>query len=765
MRMVRDICMIGILLILGSCSNTRFLTEDELLYTGQKKVIMNRVPEDMPAETRRQVSQSGSSQKPNNSIFDRRVLPPVGLWTYNYMKKDERSKFGNWLYNSLSASPVLVEDINPELQARKIENDLFDKGYFQASAMSRVDTSSRNLRKAMVGYEVDIGPIYSYNEVKVDSSILEIDSLLQLDDFRTRIREGDQFDISRLTAARSGIVDQLQNLGYYFINQDLIELHADTSLGENRIDLDMRLRGQLPQEVLSSYRIGQIVVHLSKSSDSVMAMPDPFRYKDLLFFSRGADYLNPEVIHNAIYLSPGDLYSRNAHQRTMTRLNNLGVFSYVRINYLPSARDSLARELDVRIELVLANQITLNLEADMVMKSTGFVGPALTIGTLNSNAFGGAEKLQVDLVGGFEWQWGAGIQSQLGTFSYELGINTSLTFPNLLLPWKHSGHRDFRNKGTTINLNFDILNRVEYYSMFSALTSLNYNWGKSQAIRHTFSPVYLNSVSLLETTPAFDSIYDENIYIRKSFEEQFIFGMRYEFRYDNTFKRRPRNTYFSLGASSSGNLLDLVAGMGKDESERPYEIFNTVYSQYLKLTTDFRYFLNGYNKTIAMRLYAGVGYPYLNSRVLPYVEQFFSGGAYSVRGFAAHNLGPGSYYDEENTYIDQSGDVKLETSLEFRFGISRVTKGALFFDVGNIWLVNEDPNRPGSQFHFDSFIDELAVGTGLGLRFDFNFFVLRFDMGIPLRTPYVQEDGRNWLTGSGSPLSRSMFYFAIGYPF
>jgi len=763
MRIRMCIGMISSLLVLGGCSNTRFLAEDELLYTGQRKVNITKVPEDMPNAARRQLLQSGSSHKPNNSIYNRRVLPPIGLWTYNYMKKEERKKFGNWLYNTLSAPPVLVSDINPELQAQKMENDLFDQGYFQARAWSRVDTSKRNARKAIVEYFAEVGPSYSYREIEIDTALLSIDTLLQVDDFRKQIKEGDQFDVQKLTEARSGITAQFQNMGYYYFNQDLIELNADTALGNNRLDLNVRPRSELPEEVLLKCRIGQIEVYLFKSSDSVTTAPAPFIYKDLLIFSQG-NYLKPGVIHDALYFAPGDLYSQNAHQKSMVRLNNLGVFSYVKINYLPSVRDSLAKELDVRIELIMADQINFHLETDLVMKSTGFVGPGVTVGTTNSNVFGGAEKFQVDLKGGFEWHWGASEESQLGSFSYEFGINSSLTFPKLILPWKHSGYKDLLNKETSINLNFDILNRTEYYSMFSALTSLKYSWGKKQAIRHSYTPLYLNSVSLLETTHAFDSIVEENIYIQKSFEEQFIFGMRYEFAYDNTFKRRPQNMYFSMGASTSGNFLDLIAGIGKDESERPYEVINTIYSQHVKLTTDFRYYLNGFNKTLAMRLYAGIGFPYLNSTVLPYVEQFFSGGAYSVRGFAARYVGPGSYYEEENTYIDQSGDVKLEANLEFRFGISRVTKGALFIDTGNIWLINEDENRPGSQFHFDSFYNQLAVGTGVGLRFDFNFFVLRTDMGIPIRTPYVQDDS-NWLTGSGNLFSRAMFYFAIGYPF
>ena len=208
----------------------------------------------------------------------------------------------------------------------------------------------------------------------------------------------------------------------------------------------------------------------------------------------------------------------------------------------------------------------------------------------------------------------------------------------------------------------------------------------------------------------------------------------------------------------------MFESIGNDASDRPYEILNTIYSQHLKLTSDLRYYLNGYNKTLAMRLYAGVGMPYLNSTVLPYVEQFFSGGAYSIRGFKARSLGPGSFHEEEPTYIDQSGDIKLEANLEFRFGISKITKGAFFIETGNIWLINEDENRPGSKFEFNTFSNQLAVGTGVGLRFDFNFFVLRTDLGFPLRTAYVKND-KNWFSSNGGFFSNSLFYFAIGYPF
>jgi outer membrane protein insertion porin family len=220
-----------------------------------------------------------------------------------------------------------------------------------------------------------------------------------------------------------------------------------------------------------------------------------------------------------------------------------------------------------------------------------------------------------------------------------------------------------------------------------------------------------------------------------------------------------------LTISTSGNLIDLFAGLGKTSAERPYHFLKNIYSQYIKLTTDFRYYRNMYNKSLVFRLYAGIGIPYGNSTALPYVEQFFSGGAYSLRGFTARYVGPGSYHSaDQNGYIDQSGDLKLESNIEYRFDMSKVLKGALFLETGNIWLVNEDASRPGSKFHLNTFYDQLAVSTGFGLRFDFTFFVLRTDVGFPLRTPYLVNNG-NWLFGTKNILHGAVFHLAIGYPF
>ena len=297
MRYRNTIWLVILLLLPAACSNTRFLAEDQLLYTGQKKTQVSGIPEDINSAVTKELRKEGSDQKPNNSIFNRRVLPPVGLWVYNYWEHDEQKKVGNWLYNTLSAPPVLISDINPELRAQKMENDLFDKGFFQARAWSRVDTSDRNPKKAMVEYFVEVGPSFHYNDIRIDSMMESLDTMVNMGDFTARIRKGAQFDVKELADARSGITRQYQNLGYYYFNQDFIELEADTSLEGNELNLLVSPREDLPGEVLMKYRIDSISVYLSRSSDSLTNFDKVDMPGDIQFYTGGND-LKPEVIQD-----------------------------------------------------------------------------------------------------------------------------------------------------------------------------------------------------------------------------------------------------------------------------------------------------------------------------------------------------------------------------------------------------------------------------------------------------------------------------------
>ena len=763
MRIRASISLVILLLLVWGCSNTRFLTEDQLLYTGREKTeIIFQDPDSKSAEVKNYVN-SVTSHKVNNAVFGRRILPPIGLWTQNYWKVNEKRKFRYWIHKTLSSDQILVSDVNPELRAKNIESELFDQGYFSTRAWSVIDTSSRNPKKAMVKYFVDVAPAFHYNKIEFDTLSLAADTLISQFDYQKYIKTGDQFNFDHLKTARNELSRAVQNKGYFYFTPDFIELQADTSREVNKVDLLIGRKQELPLSLVSSYGIKDIIIYISRSSDTVSFEVDTIQYSGLSIVSSG-EFLKPDVLRRAVYFNTGDIYSYTDYQQTISRLNNLGIFSYARISYTQSESDSLLHLLDVRIDLVLSENINVDLEADLVTKSSGYAGPQLSVGVAHGNAFKGAEKAHLALKGGLEWQWGDKSESELGTLSYEFGIGGGLTFPKIILPGSQEKSRYFWIQETSVNLDFDFINRTAYYRMVSEKAELKYKWGKTQRISHSVSPLYINYVKLLETTPAFDSVVDENIYIRKSYEGQFIFGVNYSFTFDNTLRTKPHNFYYQGGIYSSGNVIDLFAGIGKDPSDRPYYFLNNLYSQHIKFTSDFRYYLHGLKNTLAFRFYAGLGIPYGNSEVLPYVEQFFSGGAYSIRGFTARYVGPGSYHEDSDGYIDQSGDIKLESNLEYRFGLSKVVKGALFLDVGNIWLANEDENRPGAKFEIQTFYNQLAVGPGFGLRFDFTFFVLRTDLGFPIRNPY-STDGENWVFGNKDIYSGALFYLAIGYPF
>jgi outer membrane protein assembly factor BamA len=575
---------------------------------------------------------------------------------------------------------------------------------------------------------------------------------------------GDQYDLTKLKTSRDELSRRIQDHGYYYFIPEFVDLNADTTIEKYKIKLMVGKKKDLPEPILAVYKINNIVISNSQGKIDSLSKHDTIFYQNYKIISSG-DILNKDILLRSIYFKKGDTYSYKAYQNTMTGLNSLGVFKYVNISFKRDKVDSLSYLLNIKIDLIMSDNISVDFAANLVTKSTGYSGPAVSAGITHGNTFNGAEKLHLALNGGFEWQWGNRKETQLGTYSYEFGVSSGLTLPRIIVPFRLKPDKPLLLQRTSINGDVSLLNRTAYYKMLSGKVDLDYQWSKNKNVRHTFSPVYINAVNLLATTTSFDSVVNENIYIRKSFEEQFIFGMRYEFNYNNTLTVRPNNFFYSAGINTSGNAIDLIAGMNKGSGERPYYFLNNIYSQFVKITSDFRYYRNGFNKSLVFRFYAGIGLPYGNSTALPYVEQFFSGGAYSIRGFTARYLGPGAYHQvDQSGYIDQSGDLKLETNLEYRFGMSKVLKGAFFIDAGNIWLVNEDVNRPGAKFDLNTFYDQVAVSAGFGLRFDFTFFVLRTDFGFPLRTPYV-TDNRNWLFGTQKIFSGGLFHLAIGYPF
>lgn len=765
---IYGILMVAAAIAAAGCSNTKFLTGDQMLYTGRKNVFIGDGEKFRDTHVK-QMAASVTSFKPNNSIGGKRLLPPVGLWYYNYRNPDDSTRRPGWFYRTLVKEPVLVSQVNPEARCNKLESDLFGNGYFQARVWSEIDTNGRNPKKAGITYFVKPGNPFRYNDISFSSPADAVDSIIAGYQPKLDIKPDDIFNLETVRSEAKKMTDLVVEDGYYFFNQGHIKYIADTTISPYKIDLRI---GKDNENILNGgrkYSIDEITVWIKRDVDSLNPQSELTFLSDRIKIVSTGSRLDPEVITRAVYFRTGDIYSATGHRQTVTHLNSYGIFRFVNVKYVPDP-DSLVSQLDVMIELTPMKDINLDLEANVVTKSTGFSGPGFAATLTHGNLSRAANKLQLRLNGGLEWQVGANSGSTLGTTSYNLGLSASIVFPKLIGPALIIRPGRFNLPKTSVTTGVEFLNKIQYYRMSSISLGYGYQWRRSARVTQSLYPVFVNSIDLLKTTPEFDTLMAENPYIRKSFEEQFIAGMKYDFTFDNNLVRQPHGFYFQAAVGTSGNLIDLIKRISSPDAERPYSIIGNVYSQFIKLSTDIRYYRNLRDHSFVFRLFSGVGYSYSNSVVMPYVEQFYSGGSNSIRAFLARSLGPGSYLppdgsdSDEDDIIDQTGDIKLEGNVEYRVRLSKVLHGALFLEAGNVWLLNEDETRPGAHFSFDTFTKELAVGTGFGFRFDFDFFILRTDFGFPLRTPYINGDSY-WVTSTNDFFDGLIFSLAIGYPF
>jgi outer membrane protein assembly factor BamA len=749
--------------LLGSCSNTRFLADGELLYTGKDHVIISDPGATRQAEVHR-IVRSSTGVKPNNSMAGKRMLPPVGLWIYHYRKPDE-GESGGWFYRKMAAEPVLVSTVNPELRCRKIESELFGMGYFHADAYAETEIKGKNSKKGDITYYVRPGIPFTYDSVYFSDPEVAVDSLISSFSSDLNIRPGEVFNLEAVRAESRRIAEMVQDNGYYYFNPEVVEWTADTSRIPCRIDMQIGRRGEHPPEVNRKYNIGKITVIISSEREELHGQPSrDTLHVDGIDIVRNEEHIRSGVVNGNIPFRSGDTYSSRIYRQTITRLNNLGIFKFINIQFVPEP-DSLTNRLDMLVELVVLKNISLDVEGNIVTKSTGFAGPGMSVTLAHGNLRGSASKLQMRLYGGLEWQLSRSSESQLGTMSYQFGTSASVAVPGIVFPFRPVDPGRFNMPQTSVSAGLELLNKIRYYQMSSFNLGFGYQWNRGGRSTHQLYPVQVNSANLLRTTAEFDSLLSENPYIRRSFDEQFIAGFKYGYTYDISNTTRPHSFYFQGGWKTAGNLISLVSRKTPDEAENSNNFLGSGYSQFVKFSADIRYFRNFRNHHLGFRFYSGTGLSFGNSVVMPYVEQFYSGGSNSIRAFPARTVGPGGHPPEETEQIiDRTGDIKLEWNMEYRFRMTKVVHGAVFLDAGNVWLLNSDGARPGAEFRFHSFAGQLAVGTGFGLRFDLSFFILRVDLGLPLRRAYA-VDGSYWLGSGSERRENATFNFAIGYPF
>lgn len=750
-----------------SCSTTRRIPADEILYTGLKGVeyiypndsVKRYSP--IPDELKSQIH-SSVDYPPNNywKLIGWHYPFPLGLWVYNNWPNPPKG-FKHWIFNKLAETPVLVSDVRADIRTHIVKQMLDNNGYFRSTASYELLTSD-NSRKAQIKYIIHPGPAFPLDTIQLlaDTTAVAhlIDSVALRDPY---LKSGAIYSVDSLALVRNRITNSLRNKGYYFFRPDYIEYLADSIQTPGSIALRLDMATNIPQWALDKYKTGNItmVVHKYRGRQT----PDTIRISPgVELIQMKPSKFRRKIVNENVRFRPGRTFAVRNMDRTQTLLSRLGIFKTIDIQAIP---DSTATDptLNVLIDCTLDAQYQASAEVNVASKSNSYLGPGMTLGITNTNVFGGGEQLGLSLTGTYEWQTGRN-RSKGGIFnSYEIGLTASLAFPRLLAP-RFIPRSEWQLNWTRFQLNADLLNRPNYFRMAQFNASVSYDWNIKRHVSQTLTPFKLTYTKLMNTTAEFDSIMAANPAIALSFQSQFIPQMSYTYTYDRQFDRNNALTWtFTL--QQAGNIFWAIYRACGVKGEKT--LFGTPFSQFVKgqaqLVYNRRLFGENY---LVGRIGAGAEHAYGNATEVPYAEQFYSGGANSVRAFTVRSIGPGSYHPPitlANGYFDQTGTFKFEFNLEYRFPIAGPLHGALFFDSGNVWLLKNDPQRPGGLLTARDFFRDLATGTGVGLRVDISMLVIRGDLGIGIHAPY-NTDRRGYynMPSFGKSLA---FHLAIGYPF
>lgn len=748
------------LALFASCSTTRRIPDGEILYTGVKKV------EIIPAKG--EVAPSGMVDDvknavkvaPNNCLISPSIRYPfpLGLWVYNNWSNPDHG-LKHWLYEKLVEEPVLVSDVRPELRVKMIDEILDDNGFFHGHADYEL-IKGKNPKKARILYKVETGSPFLLDSIELlpDTTQLNhaIDSLARLDPY---LQPGSRYCVDSLGVVRTRIANSLRNRGYYFFRPEFIEYLADSIQRPGQIAMRLALAKNVPAFTMDRYKTGDITVYVYRNQGG--GTPDTIVFPRATLVQMMPSRLRRNLIPECVTFRTGRTFSVRDMNRTQTYLSRLGIFNAIDINV---ARDSLAPDptLDVAVSCTIDAPLEASIEANVSSKSNSYLGPGITLGLTSKNLFGGGEQFSVKLTGSYEWQTGHGSSSVFN--SYEVGLNTSLAFPRLLAP-RFIPRRHRQLNWTRIALGADLLNRPHYFRMAQFNMSFGYDWMVSRHVHNSLTLFKLTYTKLLNTTETFDSITAANPAIALSFRSQFIPQISYTYTYDREFDSS--NTLnVTATATEAGNIFWSIWELCGKHGEK--KLFGTPFSQFIKGTAQVVYGrrLGATNQWIVSRVAVGAAHAYGNATEVPYTEQFYVGGANSVRAFTVRSLGPGSYRPPEdaiNGYFDQTGTFKFEANIEYRFPIIGPLHGALFLDSGNVWLLKEDPQRPGGKLTASKFLRDLALGTGFGLRFDISMLVVRADLGIGIHAPYAT--GHRGYYNMESFKKSLAFHLAIGYPF
>lgn len=746
------ISLILLLSLFASCSVQKYIPEGERLYRGARVIIETDTTVANQALLKNEL-ESVLRPEPNSKFLG--MYP--GVYVHYRAQREKTGFINKFLNKRIGEKPVYTSNIKEFEVEELLRNRLRNRGFFYPSASSSF-RESETKPTSSIDYTVTIPTPYRLNSYQLDtlSSPIyrEMVSMMQ----ESPLKKGIRYDLSNLKVERERIDYGLKRKGYYNFNSSFLLFEIDTNQYDSkRFDMFLRLKKEVPKKVTVPYKINKINVYANYDlNDSVYKIKERYDQKN---FIQRQEFFKPKYLAPYITLDEGAYYNPDTSRNTARRLSTIGSYKFVNIQYeeVDSLRTDSIGVLEATIYLSPLNKRSLRTEIQAVTKSNNFAGPGLAITYTNRNLFKGGENLNITGSAGYEVQVGGG--QSLG--SIELGLNTELVFPRVIVPLKiATDFFEYNIPKTVTALGFDYLNRSQLYTLLSGNAGFGYLWDANKFVTHRLHPISASYTRLSNTTAVFEEILDDNQFLRRSFDQQFIAGLNYGFTYNGMIDGSDRHQIFLNSTFElAGNAVSLL---GQDNPDTPSKTFIGIdYAQFAKLDADFRYhFSFGKEQKLATRLFAGYGYAYGNSEVLPFVKQYFSGGPYSVRAFRIRSLGPGTSSESStDAFFDQVGNIRLEANVEYRFPFTKFLKGSFFVDAGNIWNSEDNLEIEGDQFSPD-FIRELGIGGGFGVRVDVQGFVLRFDLAAPFHDPSLPE-GERWDFKFDEPILN----FAIGYPF
>ena len=754
------------LLLLAACNTTKLVPKGDALYTGASIKVEDSTLSKKEKKYVKEKTDDLPRPLPNSKFLG----VPFKLLLYNLGGKPEKKNFISKFFHKIGQPPVLLSSVNVDYNVKLLQNYQQNIGYFNAEAEG--DTIVKK-KKGHAYYTITPGPVYTIDSVFFDfDSSLSVNRAILNTQPKTLIKSGDPFNLEVVKGERSRIDAILKEEGYYFFNPDLLIVNADSTVDIHKVNMHLLIKQATPVEAKKPYIIDNVYIYPNfrlntKRNDT--SHINQILYKGYYIIDPAKKF-KPKLFPRVMRFDSGNVYNRTDHNLTLSRLINLDVFKFVKNRFAVSPNEqSDTGRLNTFYYLTPMPKKSLRLELTGNTKSNNYVGSLVTFTFSNRNTFRSAERLDISVNAGSEVQY-SGAQS--GFNSYKLGGSIKFSIPKFVVPFfKFNTTNAFVPK-TIMTLSYDLLNRQKLYTLNSFKGELGYAWKPNLKVTQEFNPVSIQYVRALNITQIYrDSIAKDPI-LKHAIDTQFVIGSNYSYTID-PLVNDPYGTgiYFNGLADLSGNVAGALIKKGADGYKR---IIGAPFAQYLKTQLDFRYYIAFNNKMrLANRIITGVGYPYGNSTQLPFIKQFFIGGNNSIRAFRSRSIGPGTYRaldaDSSTFFPDQSGDIKLELNTELRYRINNILETAFFVDAGNIWLYNKDTLRIGAQFS-KNFLSQLAMGTGVGLRINLTILLLRIDVAIPVRKPWL-DPGKRFVLDQidfGSKEWRRqniVLNLAIGYPF